>query len=75
MTRIIFQSKTGSDGVLHLDIPLGEPNVSYEVELVVHPSDAGKLLPEDYFDLIGSASDEMIIAHPQPPLPPPITLE
>jgi hypothetical protein len=75
VTRIVLQSKTGPDGVLHLDVPLGEPDTSYEVELVLHPRSAGRPLPPGYFKLIGSVDDETFVAHSQPPVPPPVELE
>ena len=75
MTRIVLQSTTGPDGVLHLDVPLGKPDTSYEVEVVAHPKPAGRTLPPGYFDLIGSVDDDTFVVHPQPPLPPPVKLE
>jgi hypothetical protein len=75
MTRIVLQSTTGSDGVLHIDVPMGRPNMCYEVELVVHPNAPARMLPSGYFDLIGSVDDDTFVVHPQPPLPPPVNLE
>ena len=75
MTRIVLQSKTGPDGVLHLDIPLGKPDTAYEVEMVVNPKPIGRTLPPGYFDLIGSVDDDSFVVHPQPPSPPPLELE
>ena len=75
MTRIVLQSRTGSDGVLHLDIPLGRPDTSYEVELVAHPKPARRTLPPGYFNLIGSVDDDTFVVHPQPPMPPLVDLE
>jgi hypothetical protein len=75
MTRIVLESKTGPDGVLHLDVPLGLPDTAHEVEVVVHPKPAGQTLPPGYFDLVGSVDDEICIVHPQPALPPPVEFE
>jgi hypothetical protein len=68
VTRIVLQSKTGS-------VPLGEPDTSYEVELVLHARSAGQTLPPGYFDLIGSVDDDTFVVHSQPPVPPPVELE
>ena len=75
MTRIVLESKTGPDGVLHLDVPVGKPDTAYEVEMVIHPKPAGRILPPGYFNLIGSVDDDTFVVHPQPPLPPPIDIE
>lgn len=70
MARIVLQSKTGPDGVLHLDVPLGEPDTAFEVEVVVRPKPFDQTLPPGYFDVIGSVDDDTFVIHPQPPLPP-----
>jgi hypothetical protein len=75
LTRIRLESKTGHDGVLHLEVPLGQPDTAYEVEVVVHPKPAGRVLPPGYFDLVGSIDDDTFVVHRQPPLPPPVDLE
>jgi hypothetical protein len=69
MARIVLQSRTGPDGVLHLDVPLGEPDTAFDVEVVVHPKSAGRTLPPGYFDVIGSVDDDTFVIHPQPSLP------
>jgi hypothetical protein len=74
LTRIKLESKTGPDGVLHLDVPFGKPDTTCEVEVVVHAKTPGVDLPPGYFDLIGSIEDETFVVHPQPPLPPPVDL-
>jgi hypothetical protein len=75
MTRFVLESKTGPDGVLHLNVPLGLPDTAYDVEVVVHPKSVGQTLPAGYFDLIGSVDDETFIVHPQPASPPPVEFE
>lgn len=71
MTSLVIQSKTGPDGKLHLEVPVGQPDTECEVEVVVRPKTAGRLLSPGYFDLIGSVDDETFAVHPQPPMPPP----
>jgi hypothetical protein len=74
MTSLVIQSKTGPDGKLHLEVPVGQPDTKCEAEVVVRPKTAGQLLPLSYFDLIGSVDDESFVVHPQPPMPPPLAL-
>jgi hypothetical protein len=64
MTRIVLQPKTSSDGVLHLDVPLGKADTAYEVEIVVNPKPMGRTLPPGYFDLIGSVDDDSFVSIP-----------
>jgi len=75
MTRIILHFKTGPDGMLHLDVPLGKPDMDFDVEVVVHPKPADRTLPPGYFELLGSIKDDTFMVHSQPPLPPPVELE
>ena len=35
MRTVHVQSQTGSDGILHLEIPVGLPNADFEVVLVI----------------------------------------
>ena len=37
MTRIVLQSRTGPDGTLHLDVPLGPEQAGREVQVVIEP--------------------------------------
>ena len=75
MTRIVLQSESGPDSKLRLEVPVGQPNTEFEVEVVVRPKNAARSFPPGYFNLIGSVDDESLIVHPQPPLPPPVKIE
>ncbi len=37
MQTVHVQSQTGSDGILHLEVPVGLPNADLEVVLVIQP--------------------------------------
>jgi hypothetical protein len=37
MSNILIRSRSGQDGKLHLEVPVGEPNAEFEVEVVVRP--------------------------------------
>lgn len=38
MTRIIVKSQVGSDGVLHLDVPVGSAQAGMDVQVTVEPA-------------------------------------
>jgi hypothetical protein len=65
----VFQSRSGPDSTLHLEIRVGQPNTDFEVEIVVRPKAISKTFPAGYFELLGSIMDETFTTHPQPPLP------
>ena len=76
MTSIILQSTSGPDGKLHLEIPVGQPDTPFEVEVVVRSKlAAGKGWPPGYFELFGVMDDETFVRPPQGELPPPVELE
>ena len=75
MASIVMQSRSGPDSKLHLEVPVGEANTEFEVEVVVRPKGGGRVLPPGYFDLIGSVDDDTLTICPQPPLPPPVEFE
>jgi hypothetical protein len=75
MTPIVLQSTSGPDGKLHLEVPVGQPDTEFEVEIVVRPKSAGAQWPPGYFDLFGSIDDETFVRPPQGELPPPVELE
>jgi hypothetical protein len=75
MTSIVLHSTSGPDGKLHLEIPVGQADTEFEVEVKARPKSARVILPPGYFDLIGSIDDVTFIRHPQGELPPPVELE
>ena len=76
MPSITPRSTSGPDSKLHLEVPVGQPNTEFEVEVVVRPKPPqGQGWPPGYFDLFGSIDDETFTVHPQPPLPPPLEIE
>ena len=57
MRAISTRGKTGADGVLHLSIPLGTPDLEYEVVVNLQPRTAE--WPAGYFEEVaGSITDE-----------------
>jgi len=78
MQTIRVLEKTGKDGTLHLDIPLGKPESEFEVVVVVQPAQASanggtateRGWPAGYFDdTYGSITDESFTRPPQGDLP------
>jgi hypothetical protein len=75
MSSLLISSRSGPDGKLHLEVPVGEPNAEFEVELVVRQKNSGvERWPQGYFDLFGSITDETFVRPPQGELPPPAEL-
>lgn len=76
MTSVVLRSTSGSDGKLHLEVSVGQPDTEFEVEVVARPKPAaGKGWPPGYFDLFGSIDDETFVRPPQGELPPPVELD
>lgn len=81
MHSLRILEKTGKDGDLSLRIPLGQPEVEYEIVIVLQPrpdkSDNGcKDWPSGYFEkTFGSINDETFFRHPQGDLPAPIEMD
>lgn len=83
MQTIRIVEKADKEGTLRLRIPLGKPEVEYEVVLVLQPKEAPckTSTPEElgwppgYFDLAGSIDDETFQRPPQGELPKPIDLD
>jgi hypothetical protein len=73
LRSFVIHARSGPDGKLHLEVPVGSPNTDFTVEIVVRPSGGG--LPPRYYDLIGSINDETFVRPPQGELPPPVKLE
>jgi hypothetical protein len=69
MSDVILHSRSGPDKKLHLEVPVDQPNMDFEVVVRVQPKLPARVLPGDYFELIGSVDDETLSIHPQPPLP------
>jgi hypothetical protein len=79
MQTIRVLEKTGKDGTLSLRIPLGKPEVEYEVVVVLQPrtttTPEERGWPPGYFDLAGSIDDETFVRPPQGELPKPVEFE
>lgn len=47
MTKVVINSRVGTDGVLHFDLPLGSPEAGREVQVTVEPAPRGALTPAE----------------------------
>lgn len=71
MTRIVLQSRTGTDGTLHLNVSLGRERANQEVQVVIEP--APQRMPQaEWTDWVrsmaGSITDPTFERPPQLPL-------
>lgn len=82
MVRIL--ERTGKDGVLHLQIPIGQPEAEFEAVIVLQPKPpaATSSTPEErgwpprYFETTyGSINDETFMRQPQGELPQPVDID
>lgn len=49
MLRIVMKSRVSTDGVLHLDVPMGEREANRDVQVTVEPLVAGEsMTPEEW---------------------------
>ncbi len=71
MTRIVFQSRNGPDGTLHLDVPLGRERADREVQVVIEPVPK-RMTQAEYAawvqSMAGSITDPTFERPPQLPL-------
>ena len=83
METVRVSEKTGSDGILHLRIPVGEPEAEYDIVVVLQarvrsaaePRPA-VAWPPGYFDqTFGAITDETFVRPPQGELPQGVELE
>ena len=48
MNRLVFQSRVGADGVLHVSVPVGKVDADREVRVTIEPVEPITSSPEDY---------------------------
>jgi hypothetical protein len=59
MRTIQVRGKTGADGVLHLSVPVGTPEMEFEVVVNLYPQTGDRGWPPGYFEnVVGSITDE-----------------
>jgi hypothetical protein len=70
---MVLKSKVGSDGVLHLALPVGVEEADKEVLITVEPITPKKEETQEEWEawvdsMAGSITDPTFIRHPQPEL-------
>lgn len=71
MHRVVVQSRVGSDGVLHIDIPMGEEVADREVRVTIDPVRrvSSSMTLEEWrrfvMETAGSIADESFVRHEQ----------
>lgn len=72
MNRMVVQSRVGSDGVLHLALPVGVEEADKEVQITVEPISPKAMTQEEWRAFVlstaGSVTDPTFERPPQPPL-------
>ncbi len=71
MHRLVVQSRVGSDGILHIDIPMGKEVADLEVQVTIDPvrSVSSSLTAEEWRQFVmetaGSITDPSFARHEQ----------
>jgi hypothetical protein len=70
MTRVVVRSRVGPDGVLHVDVPLGEAEANREVVVTVEDAPAASRMDDEawlkaFWAVAGSITDPTFERHPQ----------
>jgi hypothetical protein len=70
MNRMVVTSKVGSDGVLHLTLPVGAEEADKEVQITVEPITPQEEMTQEEWEAwidatAGSISDPTFNRHPQ----------
>jgi hypothetical protein len=71
MHRLVVQSRVGSDGVLHIDIPMGKEDADREVQVTIVPVRVGPspMTQEEWRQFVmetaGSITDPSFVRHEQ----------
>jgi hypothetical protein len=70
MNRMVVKSRVGSDGVLHLALPVGMEEADKEVQVTVELTTPKKEMTQEEWEawvdsMAGSITDPTFIRHPQ----------
>jgi hypothetical protein len=56
MNRIVVKSRVSRDGILHLDLPVGQAEADKEVQVTVEPVSPSQMSPEEWHQFILSTA-------------------
>ena len=72
MNRMVLQSRVGSDGVLHITVPIGKEDANREVQVTIDPVQVGpstSMTQEEWREFVlstaGSITDPSFVRHEQ----------
>jgi hypothetical protein len=69
MTRLTMRSRIGSDGVLHVTVPVGAEDANREVQITVEPVPSLTMTTEEWRQFVlataGSVADPTFVRHDQ----------
>jgi hypothetical protein len=71
MNRMVLHSRVGSDGVLHISVPVGKEEADREVQVTIDPISDGpsSMTQEEWHEFVlktaGSISDPSFVRHGQ----------
>ena len=71
MDRMVLHSRVGSDGVLHISVPIGQEEADRDVQVTIDPVRVGPpvMTQEEWRDFVlktaGSITDPSFVRHEQ----------
>ena len=69
MDRVVVHSRVGTDGVLHLTVPIGKADADKEVQVTIDPVPASTMSQEEWRQFVlstaGSITDPTFMRHEQ----------
>jgi len=69
MNRMVIKSRVGTDGVLHLSVPVSPDDANQEVQVLIEPVVPTPMTQDDWSKFIlstaGSISDPTFVRHAQ----------
>jgi hypothetical protein len=71
MNRMVLHSRVGSDGVLHISVPIGQQEADRDVQVTIDPVQVGPpvMTQEEWRDFVlrtaGSITDPSFVRHEQ----------
>jgi hypothetical protein len=56
MNRMILKSRVGTDGVLHVNIPIGTAEAGRQVQITIEPESVPSKSKQEYWDFLDSTA-------------------
>ena len=69
MKRMVFHSRVGADGVLHIRVPMGAGDAGRQVQVTIDPVGPSPMTQEEWRNFVlstaGSITDPSFVRHEQ----------